>query len=73
MKLNNKDEKSINEDINIKSYRAQIIDTNINKSGNFENIDSYKKENLFSKKNIYSNINTVGDIVMSATSHVRYP
>ena len=57
MKLNNKDEKSINEDINIKSYRAQIIDTNINKSGNFENIDSYKKENLFSKKNIYSNIN----------------
>ena len=52
MKLNNKDE-----DINVKLYRAQIIDTNINKSGHYENISLYPKETSFSKKNINTNIN----------------
>jgi hypothetical protein len=57
MNINYQDENISNEDINPDSYKAQIIDTDINRNDNKENDDLNKRENIFNKKNKYSNIN----------------
>ena len=51
------EENNIDNDINIKSYKVQIMDTDINRNDNKENIDMNKQENLFNKKNNNSNVN----------------
>jgi hypothetical protein len=57
MNINYQDENISNEDINPDSYKVQIIDTDINRNDNKENDDLNKRENIFNKKNKYSNIN----------------
>ena len=51
------DEKDSNDDINLKSYKAQVMDTDINRNENNENDDLSKRKKELNKNRKYSNIN----------------